>query len=113
MIQKVKEKYKPHYVLSILKELFRDSKTRCITKLAHKGAAAMGYMDDEDMLAVVGKLCSEHFYKSMTMYGNHKVWQDVYRYQDNDKALYIKLQLSIDGQQAVLIQMKRDEEGDE
>lgn len=113
MILKVKEKYKPHYVLSILKELFRDSKTRHITILAHKGAVAMGYMDDEAMLAVVDKLCSEHFYKSMTMYENHKVWQDVYRYQDDGKALYIKLQLSVDGQKAVLIQMKRDEGGDE
>jgi motility quorum-sensing regulator/GCU-specific mRNA interferase toxin len=113
MIPKVKEKRKPHYVLSILKELFCSEKTRHITGLAHKGAVAMGYMDDDDMPTVIGKLCSEHFYKSMTMYGNHKVWQDVYRYQDGEKSLYIKLQLSPDGQKAVLIQMKRDEGRDE
>lgn len=113
MIPKVKEKRKPHYVLSVLKELFRSEKTRHITRLAHKGAVAMGYMDDDDMLTVVGKLGSEHFYKSMTIYANHKVWQDVYRYQDGERALYIKLQLSVDGQKAILIQMKRDEGRDE
>jgi motility quorum-sensing regulator / GCU-specific mRNA interferase toxin len=113
MILKVKEKRKPHYVLSVLKEFFLSEKTRHITKLAHKGAVAMGYMDDDDMLTVISKLCSEHFYKSMTIYGNHKVWQDVYRYQDGEKSLYIKLQLSDDAEKAILIQMKRDEGRDE
>jgi len=113
MIQKVRDKHRPHYVLSFLKELFRSKKTRHITGLAHKGAVAMGYMDDDDMLTVIGNLCSEHFYKSMTMRENYKVWQDVYRYQDGEKALYIKLQLSFDGQKAILIQMKRDEGRDE
>lgn len=113
MIQKVKEKPKPHYLLNVLKELFRSEKTRHITRRAHEGAVNMGYMDDDAMLAVVEKLCPEHFYKSMTSYGNYKVWQDVYRYQDGEKSLYIKLQLSADGQEAVLIQMKRDEGRDE
>ena len=73
----------------------------------------MGYMDDDDIQGVIGRLCSEHFVKSMTAYQDHKIWQDVYRYQDDDKALYIKLQLSVDGEQAVLIQMKKDEGSDE
>lgn len=113
MIPKVKEKRKPHHVLSKLKELFCNGKTRHITALAHKGAVAMGYMDEDDMLAVISVLCQEHFCKSMTAYHDHKVWQDVYRYQDGEKSLYIKLQLSPDGQKAVLIQMKRDEGSDE
>lgn len=106
ILKKVMDKRKPHYVLSDLKRLFCSEKTRIITKRAHKEAVEMGYMDDADMLAVVEKLCSEHFYKSMTSYENHKVWQDVYRYRDGEKVLYIKLQLSVDGQKAVLIQMK-------
>lgn len=113
MIQKVKEKRKPHYVLSVLKELFRNEKTRHITQVAHRGAVSEGYMSVEDIGDVIERLCSEHFYKSMTAYHNHKIWQDVYRYQDGDKALYIKLQLSIDGKKAILIQMKRDEGRDE
>ena len=114
MIQKVMEKRKPHYVLSVLKELFRKGeKTRAITNTALKGAASEGYMTVDDIGEVIEKLCSEHFYKSMTEYHNHKVWQDVYRYQDGEKALYIKLQLSFDGKRAILIQMKRDEGRDE
>ena len=103
------EKRKPHYELHKLQELFRSVKTRVITQTAQKGAATMGYMDEDDIRNVISRLCSEHFYKSMTAYQDNKIWQDVYRYLDDDKALYIKLQLSVDGKKAVLIQMKRDE----
>jgi motility quorum-sensing regulator/GCU-specific mRNA interferase toxin len=113
MILKVKEKQKPHYVLSKLKAFFECRTTRHITAITHKGAVSMGYMDDDDIQSVISRLCSEHFYKSMTAYKNHKVWQDVYKFQDGDKALYIKLQLSVDGGKAILIQMKRDEGRDE
>jgi motility quorum-sensing regulator/GCU-specific mRNA interferase toxin len=113
MIPKVKEKRKPHYVLSAFKVLFRSEKTRQITQLAHKGATSEGYMTVEDIGEVIERLCSEHFYKSMTTFKDHKIWQDVYRFHDDDKALYIKLQLSIDMKKAILIQMKRDEGSDE
>lgn len=113
MIQKVMEKKKREYELSDWKARFRNEKTRLITQLAYKGAASEGYMTVEDISEVIERLCSKHFYKSMTTYKNHKIWQDVYRYQDGDKALYVKLQLSVDGAKAVLIQMKKDEGGDE
>jgi motility quorum-sensing regulator/GCU-specific mRNA interferase toxin len=113
MIHKVKEKRKPHYVLSDFKVLFRSEKTRQITKLAKKGAASEGYMTTVDIERVINRLCSEHFYKSMTSHYDHKIWQDVYKYTDEEKNLYIKLQFSVDGRKAILIQMKRDEGGDE
>jgi len=112
MILKIMEKRKPHYVLSKLKALFTYRKTRIITKKAHKGAAAMGYMDDDDITSVISSLCSEHFIKSMTTYQSNKIWQDVYRCQDGEKSLYIKLQLSDNGE-TILIQMKKDEGRDE
>ncbi len=31
-----------------------------------------------DMLAVVAGLTQRHFYKSMTSYHDHTIWQDVY-----------------------------------
>jgi motility quorum-sensing regulator/GCU-specific mRNA interferase toxin len=114
MIPKVKEKRKPHYMLSAFKALFRREATRSITVTAHKGAASEGYMAVEDIENVIDQLCSEHFYKSMTTHYNHKLWQDVYRYRKDDgTALYIKLQLSPDNEKAVLVQMKRDEGSDE
>ncbi|HOE32925.1 MAG TPA: type II toxin-antitoxin system MqsR family toxin [Smithella sp.] len=114
MIPKVREKRKPHYVLSDFKVLFRNESTRVITQIAHKGAVAEGYMTIEDIEGVIDRLCSEHFYKSMTSYANHKVWQDVYKITDNEKKLYIKLQFSLDvPKKAVLIQMKKDEGSDD
>jgi len=113
MIPKVREKRKPHYVLSNFIEHFRIEKTRIITRTAYKGAVSEGYTSVKDITEIIGRLCSKHFFKSMTAYHNHKIWQDVYRYQDGDKHLYIKLQLSADGRKAVLIQMKRDEGSNE
>ena len=104
------EKLKPHYELKIVKKFFCSPSTRIITRTAQKGAVTMGYMSEGDMLAVISRLGAEHFYKSMTAYDNHKIWQDVYRYRgEDDNALYIKVQLTVDLEKAVLIQMKRDE----
>ena len=32
----------------------------------------------------------KHFYKSMTSYSNHKIWQDVYHVPYDDMILYVK-----------------------
>jgi len=70
----------------------------------------MGYMDDDDIQVVINRLCSEHFYKSMTAHHDHRIWQDVYLYSEEEKEpLYIKVQMSVDRKKAILIQMKRDE----
>jgi hypothetical protein len=113
MIQKISEKRRPHYELSLFKELFSNAKTRQITQIAHKGAASEGYMTVEEIKNVIERLSSKHFYKSMTTYHSHEIWQDVYHFQDGDKKLYIKIQLSVDRDKSVLIQMKRDEGSDE
>lgn len=91
--------------------------SRIITGAAKTGAMPLGYPDDESMLDIIYKLGSENFYKSMTVYGKHDVWQDVYKItDDNDNNIYIKIQLSIDEDQeskkAILVQFKRDEGGD-
>ena len=103
------EKLKPHYDLTGLKKLLSKQATRHVTRVARRGAVDLGYMDDEAMVSVIHKLCSGHFYKSMTSNQNQRLWQDVYKFKDEENKLYIKLQLSIDGNQAVLLQFKRDE----
>jgi motility quorum-sensing regulator/GCU-specific mRNA interferase toxin len=107
------EKRKPHYDLKKLKKLFSNEAPRFITATAQKGAAALGYMDEDDIVEVINKLCSQHFYKSMTTHHNSQIWQDVYKIKDDEKDLYIKLQLSADKRKTVLIQFKQDEGGDE
>lgn len=106
------EKRTPHYDLKKLKKLFSNEATRLITATAWKGAAAEGYMDEDDIVEVVNKLCMQHFYKSMTSFSNSQIWQDVYKFKEEEKNLYIKLQLSVDNKKTILIQMKRDEGGD-
>ncbi len=107
------EKRKPHYDLAQIKELLDNESTRRITEQAIDGAAALGYLSIEDMLGVVNQLRGKHLYKSMTVHGNSKLWQDVYKITDGDNDLYIKLQIMyLAGEKAVLIQFKRDEGGD-
>ena len=47
------------------------------TKSALDGGRLMGLLTSE-MLAVIAALSRREFYKSMTTYADHRVWQDVY-----------------------------------
>ena len=38
----------------------------------------------------------------MTMHGNSKIWQDVYRSNDSEAGIYIKLQKSVDGKGVII-----------
>ncbi len=47
-----------------------------------------------EMLAVIATLEVRHFYKSMTTYADHRVWQDVYHAPTPGKKIaYIKITL--------------------
>lgn len=107
------EKQRPNYDLKKIKSLLCSEDTRIITDLSRDGAVLLGYMDDEDMISVIEILTNANFYKSMTSNFNPKIWQDVYNTVDEEgRKLYIKLQISLDGQKAVLVQFKLDERGD-
>ncbi|HNQ64294.1 MAG: type II toxin-antitoxin system MqsR family toxin [Syntrophorhabdaceae bacterium] len=109
MIHKVRDKHKPHYSLDVIKRLFSRKKTQAITNVAQQGAVSEGYMTPQEIESVISKLTTDNFYKSMTAYQNYQIWQDVYKFNDGEKQLYIKLQLSVDGRKAILIQFKKDE----
>ena len=96
------EKRKPHYSLDALKMLLLHESTRIVTRSGRQGAAMLGYFDDETIVARVLRLASGEFYKSMTTYGNSRIWQDVYRTCDGEIGIYIKLQKSLDGKGVVI-----------
>ncbi len=96
------ETRKPHYRLDELKMLLLHETTRIVTRSGRQGAAMLGYFDDESMVARVLRIASREFYKSMTTYGNSKSWQDVYRTNDGDVGVYIKLQKSLDGKGVII-----------
>lgn len=71
------EKRIPHCKLALVKSLVNAGKVRA-THSARLGATALG-LELSDMLDVVRGLKPADFYKSMTTYADHTVWQDVYR----------------------------------
>jgi motility quorum-sensing regulator/GCU-specific mRNA interferase toxin len=75
--------------LSEVKALVEAGKVRT-THTARVGANALG-LKLSDMLAVVMSLTPADFYKSMTTYADHTVWQDVYRPSTQVGDVYLKL----------------------
>ena len=78
------EKFNPSYSL----EEFKSSDFR-ITKTAQKNAEDLGF-EVKDIREVVSTMERKHFYKSMTAYANHKIWQDVYHVPCGNMILYVK-----------------------
>ena len=78
------EKFKPSYVL----EKFQQS-SFAITRTALKSAAELG-LDSEGIRNIVATMEPSMFYKSMTSYADHRVWQDVYHVPWENCLLYIK-----------------------
>jgi len=72
------EKSTPHCKLSSVKALVELGKVRA-TVSAYNGARLLGINDLAGMCAVVSSLMPSDFYKSMTTYADHRIWQDVYR----------------------------------
>ncbi len=71
------EKRTPHYDLAAIQADVARLGVAAFTKLALDGGRAMGLTTFE-MLAVIAALTRRNFYKSMTTYADHRVWQDVY-----------------------------------
>jgi motility quorum-sensing regulator / GCU-specific mRNA interferase toxin len=83
------EKSVPHCKLSVVKALIEAKRVRS-TMSALAGGAALGF-DFDGILGVLMGLSSADFYKSMTTYGDHRVWQDVYRPITPAGEVYLKL----------------------
>ena len=77
------EKFNPTYRL----EEFKSSNFE-ITKTAQRTALELEF-DEEDVRHIVSTM-KRDFYKSMTSYANHKIWQDVYHVPYGNLILYVK-----------------------
>jgi motility quorum-sensing regulator / GCU-specific mRNA interferase toxin len=71
------EKRTPHYDLARIQADVARLGAAAFTKTALDGGRAMG-LTSAEMLAVIASLAQRNFYKSMTTYADHRVWQDVY-----------------------------------
>lgn len=78
------EKFTPGYSLTEFKQSDYG-----ITITAKKTARDLGF-DIDGIDKVVATMERKHFYKSMTSYANHRIWQDVYHVPYGDLILYVK-----------------------
>jgi motility quorum-sensing regulator / GCU-specific mRNA interferase toxin len=85
----VAEKRKPTYDLDAFKAAFGSVETLHVTGSALRGAAALGFGRAE-IVATIQSMQRLHFYKSMTAYADHRVWQDVYHVPSEVGLLYLK-----------------------
>jgi motility quorum-sensing regulator/GCU-specific mRNA interferase toxin len=87
------EKRRPHYALSLVQTHVARCGAAAFTKTALDGGRAMG-LTLAEMLAVIASLSGRDFFKSMTTYADHRIWQDVY-YANTPvrKEAYIKITL--------------------
>ncbi|PWC17707.1 type II toxin-antitoxin system MqsR family toxin [Brenneria corticis] len=83
------EKRTPHTRLHIVKALIAQGKVRA-TNTALNGADLLG-LDFDGMCNAIISLTTDDFYKSMTTYHDHTIWQDVYRPRINTVDLYVKI----------------------
>lgn len=82
--------------------MLQNQSTRSVTRRAVKDAVSLGYCDVDEMVDRVCKLNRKEFCKTMTRDSDHTLWQDVYKTEDEDCNIYIKLQKSHDGKGVII-----------
>ncbi|WAS58088.1 type II toxin-antitoxin system MqsR family toxin [Burkholderia ambifaria] len=83
------EKRTPHCKLSRVKALVEAGNVRMTTS-AVLGARQLGFTPNE-AIGIVMSLDTADFYKSMTTYADHTIWQDVYWRRTVNGDVYLKL----------------------
>lgn len=87
------EKRTPHYDLPRIQVVVARLGAAAFTKTALDGGRQMG-LTTAEMLSVIASLSHREFYKSMTTYADHRIWQDVYHAETPvRKQAYIKITL--------------------
>lgn len=85
------EKRTPHFKLTLVKQAVAEQRYR-FTRVALEGGADLG-LDLHGMLAIINALTARDFFKSMTTYADHTIWQDVYRPVTAVGPVYLKFTL--------------------
>lgn len=83
------EKRKPTYDLDAFRAAFADRDRLNVTGTALRSAAALGFGRSE-IVATIQTMRRAHFYKSMTSFADHRIWQDVYHVPSSAGVLYVK-----------------------
>ena len=65
-----------------------------MTTTALRDAMRLGF-DRAGVVETINGIDRRMFYKSMTTFADHRVWQDVYHVTTRDLVLYVKLQADV------------------
>jgi len=90
------EKRSPHYKLETIKDTFQKVSKLRLSRIAERNRFELG-LKYEEVVSVIQSLKYHHFYKSMTTYADHRVWQDVYHFEYNALSLYLKFMQDSEG----------------
>jgi motility quorum-sensing regulator / GCU-specific mRNA interferase toxin len=88
------EKRRPTYDVDAIKAAIGSIETLAITTSALRDATILGF-DRAGIVEVVGSIERKMFYKSMTTFADHRVWQDVYHVPARGLVLYVKFQADV------------------
>ena len=83
------EKRKPTYDLEAFKTAFSTVEHLNVSGTAIRSAATLGFGRAE-IVATIQTMQRDQFYKSMTSYRDHRIWQDVYHVPSPEGVLYVK-----------------------
>ena len=99
------DKRKPTYLRKDVKNLISNNNF-ILTKRSLGDAHSLGF-SLAGVGDVISNLTSDDFYKTTDSYNNSSVWQDVYKTEVRNIALYIKFKVTSDGQKLVVTSFKR------
>ena len=88
------EKRRPTYDLDAIKAALGSIATLAMTSTALRDALALGF-DRTGVAETIRGIDRRMFYKSMTTFADHRVWQDVYHVPVRDLVLYVKFQADV------------------
>ncbi len=103
------EKRKPAYDLDAFKAAFGSVERLRVTGTAVRTAATLGFGRAE-IVATIQTMQRRQFYKSMTAYADHRVWQDVYHVPSAVGTLYVKFTADAVGEFLLLSFKAKDDD---
>jgi motility quorum-sensing regulator / GCU-specific mRNA interferase toxin len=95
------EKRRPTYDLEAIKAVLGVVGTLSMTSTALRDAFRLGF-DRAGVAETIASIDRRMFYKSMTTFADHRVWQDVYHVPARDMLLYVKFQADVVTEFAVM-----------
>ena len=88
------EKRRPTYDLDAIKTVLGSVETLAMTSTSLRDAMRLGFVR-AGVVETINGIDRRMFYKSMTTFADHRVWQDVYHVTTRDLVLYVKFQADV------------------